>query len=90
MFGVKVTIFCFYSSVNFKVIFLKFMIKPKYIKLYVGFNANSSGRGLVVKALDFQSRGPAFKSTRWLQVQLSLSSFQGQSVDYQELLGTKW
>ena len=32
---------------------------------------------LVVKVLDSQSRGPAFKTTRWLQSQLSLSSFRG-------------
>ena len=32
--------------------------------------------GLVVKAVDSQSRGPMFKTTRWLQGQLSLSQFQ--------------
>ena len=32
--------------------------------------------GLVVKALDSQSRGPMFKTTGWFQAQLSLSSFQ--------------
>ena len=34
--------------------------------------------GLVVKALDSQSRGPMFKTTGWLQGQLSLSSFRGR------------
>ena len=34
--------------------------------------------GLVVKSLDSQFRGPMFKSTRWLQGRLSLSSFRGQ------------
>ena len=34
--------------------------------------------GLVVKLLDSQSRGPVFKTTRWLQGRLSLSSFRGQ------------
>ena len=34
--------------------------------------------GLVVKALDSQSRGPVFKTTGWFQGRLSLSSFQGQ------------
>ena len=53
------------------------MIKSKYVKLRVGFNTDSSGCGLVVKALDSQSRGPGFKSTGWLQGQLGLSSFQG-------------
>ena len=33
---------------------------------------------LVVKALDFQSRGRVFKTTGWLQGRLSLSSFQGR------------
>ena len=33
--------------------------------------------GLVVKALDYQSRGPVFKTTGWLQGWLSLSSFRG-------------
>ena len=34
--------------------------------------------GLVVQALDFQSRSPVFKTTGWLQCRLSLSSFRGQ------------
>ena len=34
--------------------------------------------GLLVKALDPQSRGPVFKTTGWLQGQLSLSSFRGR------------
>ena len=37
--------------------------------------------GLVVKALDSQSRGPVFKSTRWLQGRLSLSAFHPSEVD---------
>ena len=39
--------------------------------------------GLVVKALDSQSRGLKFKATWWLEGRLSLSSFCGQ-----EFLGT--
>ena len=34
--------------------------------------------GLVVKALDSQSRGPVFKTTGWLQGRLSLSSLRGR------------
>ena len=34
--------------------------------------------GLVVKALDYQSRGPVLKTTEWLQGGLSLSSFRGR------------
>ena len=34
--------------------------------------------GLVVKALDSQSRGPVFKTTGWLQGRLSPSSFRGR------------
>ena len=44
----------------------------------------------MVKILDSQSRGPQFKITGWLQGQLSLSSFQGRSVEYLKLLGTEW
>ena len=33
---------------------------------------------LVVEVLDFQSRGPVFKTTGWLQGRLSLSAFQGR------------
>ena len=34
--------------------------------------------GLVVKALDSQSKVPTFKTTEWLQGRLSLSSFRGR------------
>ena len=34
--------------------------------------------GLVVKALDSQSRSPKLKTTEWLQGQLSLLSFRGR------------
>ena len=37
-----------------------------------------SNNGLVVKVLDCRSRGPVFKTTGWLQSQLSLSSFWGR------------
>ena len=40
------------------------------------------------KVLDSQSRGPRFETTGWLQGQLSLSSFRGQSIEYEELLET--
>ena len=46
--------------------------------------------GLVVKALDSQSRGPMFETTGWLQGRLSLSSFRGRWNEYQEFLGTEW
>ena len=42
-----------------------------------GKSGNLWRNGLVVKALDSQSRGLVFKSTGWLQVRLSLSSFRG-------------
>ena len=41
--------------------------------------------GLVVSVLDSQSRGPRFKATKWFQGWVSLSSFQGQPNEYQEL-----
>ena len=40
--------------------------------------------GLVVKALNSQSRDPVFKTTAWLQDRFSLSFFQDQSNEYQE------
>ena len=43
---------------------------------------------MVLKELDFQSRGPTFETTGWLQGQLSLSSFRRRSAEYQELLET--
>ena len=46
--------------------------------------------GLVVKALDFQSGGPEFKTSGWLQGQLRISSFRSQLNEYQELLETDW
>ena len=45
---------------------------------------------LVIKVLDSQSRGPGFKTTGWLQGQLSLFSFQAWLSEYQELLWTGW
>ena len=42
----------------------------------------------VFKSLDFQSRGHVFKTNGWLQGQISFSSFQGWSNEYQEFLGT--
>ena len=41
----------------------------------------------LIKALDSLSRGPVFKTTRWLLGQLSLLSFHDQSNEYQEFLG---
>ena len=40
--------------------------------------ARERSNGLVVKALDSQSRIPVFKTTGWLQGRLSLSSFRGR------------
>ena len=39
---------------------------------------NLWSNGLVVKALDSQSRGPVFKTAGWLQGRLSLSSSRGR------------
>ena len=44
--------------------------------------------GLVLKMLDFQSRGPVFKTAVWLQSRLSFLSVQGQYNEYKEFLGT--
>ena len=40
--------------------------------------------GLVVKALDSQSRDPMFKTTGWLQGRLSLSSLRDRWNEYQD------
>ena len=45
--------------------------------------------GLVVKMLDSRSRGPEFKTARWLQDQHNLLPFQSRLSEYQEVLGTK-
>ena len=45
---------------------------------------------VVVRAMDSQSRSPGSKTTGWLQGQLSLSFFQGQLNEYQELLRNEW
>ena len=42
--------------------------------------------GLVVKALDYKSRGPVLKTTAWLQGRLSLSFFRDWSNEYEEYL----
>ena len=48
------------------------------------FSSNWSN-GLVVRALDSQSKGLVFKTTGWLQGWLRFLSFQGHSNEYQEL-----
>ena len=49
-------------------------IKEK-IQVFLKKYKYSWSNGIVVKVLDSQSRGPVFKTTGWLQGQLSLSSF---------------
>lgn len=39
-------------------------------------NTNLSNNSRVVRALGYQSRGPAINTTRWLQIWLSLSCFR--------------
>ena len=43
----------------------------------------------MVQALYSQSRVTEFKTTRWLQSRLSLSSFRGPSNEYQEFLSPR-
>ena len=65
-------------------IFLEISKMKNYIthsneeKLNSKFADELLNHGLVVKALDSQSRGPVFKTTGWLQGRLSLSSFRGR------------
>ena len=42
----------------------------------------------MVRALDSQSRGPMFKTTEWLQGQLSFLSFRGQQNGVPRFSGT--
>ena len=65
----------------------KIFHKDKINHVHV-YNACLWSNGLVVKALDSQSRGPVFKTTEWLQGRLSLSSFQGRQNEYHEFLET--
>ena len=55
-------------------------IKPITQDVHVvnGYVVKLQSNGLVVKALDSQSRGPVFRTSGWVQGQLSLSSFQGR------------
>ena len=52
---------------------LALQIFEAFVRIF--FNVNLWSNGLVVKALDSQSRGPVFKTSEWLQGRLSLSSF---------------
>ena len=45
---------------------------------------------LVVRVQVYQTVGPRFKTMRWLKNCISLSSFKGQSNEYQGFLGTWW
>ena len=64
-------------------VFLVFWIEKKKKNSYLKFKLKiflillQWSNGLRVKALDSQSKGPMFKTTRWLQGRLSLSSFWG-------------
>ena len=44
---------------------------------------------VVIRALDSQSRSPGFKTAKWLQGKLILSSFRDRLNEYQELLETE-
>ena len=67
---------------------------PTLFQLYINDLPDNiaiyADNGPVVMVLDSQSRGPGFKTTGWLQGQLSLSSFRGRSIEYQEILGSEW
>ena len=48
-----------------------------YMSLALNISKEKTKTYLVIKALDSQSRGPVFKTTRWLQGLRSLPSFLG-------------
>ena len=58
------------------------IITTKMLELpQIGRMTISTSNGLVVNALDSQSRSHTSNSTEWLQGQLSLSSFRGRSIE---------
>ena len=60
------------------------------VTFYNGEFAYYFHNSLLVRVLSSQSWGPGFKTTGCLRVQLSLSSFRGQSNECQELLESRW
>ena len=60
------------------------------LKLQTSVLNQEWSNGLVVKALDSQSKSPRFKTTGWLQGWLSLSSLRGRLNNYQEIPGIEW
>ena len=66
----------YFLSKNFYILSTKGVYqKTNLVKVYVSCLWSN---GLVVKALDSQSRVPVIKTTGWLQGRVSLSSFQGR------------
>ena len=67
----------------------------KHISNSAGQNTSTSlhnlwSNGLVVRVQVYQTKDPRLKTTRWLKNCLSLSSFKGQSNEYQRFLGNWW
>ena len=50
----------------------------------------SRSNDLVVTVLDYQSKGPWFKTTRGVHGKLNVSSSRGRSSDYRKLRRTWW
>ena len=80
----KKKLFLLVQNINKHLYFWYFELKKKtkqnsYLKfkLKIFLILLQWSNGLRVKALDSQSKGPMFKTTRWLQGRLSLSSFWG-------------
>ena len=63
---------------SFKVDFYDMVRNMEFRKVRNDFQGKLKEDGLVVKALDYQSRGPVLKTTGCLQGQLSLSFFHGR------------
>ena len=63
---------------SFKVDIYDMVRNIEFRKVRNDFQGKLKEDGLVVKALDYQSRGPVFKTTGYLQGQLSLSFFHGR------------
>ena len=74
------------SSKNILEVQVSFSTRKKYCKSVDNIWSN----GLKVKVQVYQTRGPRFKTIRWLKNYISLSSFAGQYNEYQRLLGIGW
>ena len=71
------------------------IFRVQYSSISAGENTNRTlhnlwRNGLVVRIQVYQTKDPRFKTIRWLKNCLCISSFKGQSNEYQGFLETWW